>query len=317
MIILFNLYFPSSGNWMNVAIPIEFLPTGRVSKSSLIIRDFNPDIYSINFLLKVGDIVRFSVISLLFFYLFVEVGTKIEEFKSNFFGTLSSNMLITVEMSLIFTINTYFKLTFFSQDKNSLYFPNKDKYIDTFWMGDYYNQIFFIESLQFVNISVKILDFLKMNDYIRLFQMSFDLGYIMFLKYALIVIYIILNLTVVSHIIWGPFSMQFVSFSKALNNLLLFTVGKYDPANQIIYSGLYTLFFYIIISFVMIFLMSNVFITLYVESLRKTVIRVGYPEDNNTNAWGLKEFYTWICYCFIEDEEDKILKRRKKRFFLR
>jgi len=63
--------------------------------------------------------------------------------------------------------------------------------------------------------------------------------------------------------------------------------------------------------------MSNVFITLYVESLRKTVIRVGYPEDNNTNAWGLKEFYTWICYCFIEDEEDKILKRRKKRFFLR
>jgi len=43
--------------------------------------------------------------------------------------------------------------------------------------------------------------------------------------------------------------------------------------------------------------MQSIFISIYAESFRQTVIRYGYPEDQIPKEWSLKEYIVWLCYC--------------------
>jgi hypothetical protein len=43
--------------------------------------------------------------------------------------------------------------------------------------------------------------------------------------------------------------------------------------------------------------MYVIFISIYAEALRKTVIKIGYPEDHELSQWTLKDYLTWLCIC--------------------
>ena len=55
----------------------------------------------------------------------------------------------------------------------------------------------------------------------------------------------------------------------------------------------------------MILIMAPVFLSMYIESLRKTVIKLGYPEDHQATSWRLRDFLIWLCYCVGNDEKKK------------
>jgi hypothetical protein len=309
---LFTLFFPNSGNWMNLAISIEVTPTGFVQQLKPVIRVFNPDVYSVNSILKIIDIMRTSIIGVLVVFLVLEILEKVEDFKVSFFGTLNTKMLITIYLTIAFLINFYLKFRYFNNDYKAYYFVNKDKYIDTFWMAYYYNQLFFIESLLFAGISIKILDFLRINNYIKLFFTSFDFGYTLFLRYMTIVMCTIIFFTIVGHILWGPFMNNYLTVGKTLNQLLLFTMGVYDTQTLLYLNSGFVIFYFILLFFFMLTMMASIFISLYMESLRKAVTKLGYPEDHEGTSWGFREFIVWLCYC-VGDDEKKRQQRRQKR----
>lgn len=43
--------------------------------------------------------------------------------------------------------------------------------------------------------------------------------------------------------------------------------------------------------------MYSVFISINAESLRKIVIKTGYPEDHGLTQWTVKDYIIWLCYC--------------------
>ncbi len=43
--------------------------------------------------------------------------------------------------------------------------------------------------------------------------------------------------------------------------------------------------------------MYSIFIAIYAESLRRTVIRLGYPEDHQLSQWTIRDYMIWFCYC--------------------
>ena len=46
-----------------------------------------------------------------------------------------------------------------------------------------------------------------------------------------------------------------------------------------------------------LFFVFSICTALYSESLRKTTIREGYPEENlDSVEWKLRDYVTWLCY---------------------
>ena len=251
-----------------------------------------------------------SILGLLLFFLIFEIREKFNQFRANFLEVLSANMFITLYMVGSFTITYYLKLRYFSKNKTDLFVQNRDRYIDTFLMGYYYNQIFFIESILFAGICIKVLDFLRINDYVKLFFSSVNLGFSLFIKFMITIVCSLLILTVVSHILWGPFMKEFVNINNSLNQILLFTIGKYNPQTLIVLNSGFTLFYFIVFFIVMIFMMFPVFISVYIESLIKIVTKLGYPEDHISTSWQIRDVINWLCYCL--DDHDKKKQNKKK-----
>ena len=56
----------------------------------------------------------------------------------------------------------------------------------------------------------------------------------------------------------------------------------------------------------MVVFMFVVFISIYAESLRSAVVKLGYPDDVDLNEWILKDYIVWLCYCInLNGEEEK------------
>ncbi len=51
--------------------------------------------------------------------------------------------------------------------------------------------------------------------------------------------------------------------------------------------------------------MYAIFISINAESLRKTVIQGGYPEDMHSGSWKLRDFTTWLCYCIKSNDDNQ------------
>jgi hypothetical protein len=51
--------------------------------------------------------------------------------------------------------------------------------------------------------------------------------------------------------------------------------------------------------------MYAIFISIYAESLRRTVIKLGYPEDHQLSKWTMKDYMTWLLYCLGNKKKDE------------
>jgi hypothetical protein len=51
--------------------------------------------------------------------------------------------------------------------------------------------------------------------------------------------------------------------------------------------------------------MFSIFISIYAESLRRTVVNLGYPNDHQQTQWTLKEYVVWLCFC-VSSKKKKV-----------
>ena len=169
-----------------------------------------------------------------------------------------------------------------------------------------YNNVFFVESFLFTIVSLKIIDFFQLNDYIKLFFSSIDIAFIRYIKYMIFIVALFSIYAAICLIIFGPFSADFDTFGEAFIKLLLISMGYYDAYKVILFNAGWGVT--IILSFFLfvVVFMFVVFISIYAESLRSAVVKLGYPDDVDLNEWILKDYIVWLCYCInLNGEEEK------------
>lgn len=155
------------------------------------------------------------------------------EIKQNFKLTkdLKSSILnvknfLTLFTIMLFIISLFYRLIYLSFNEDEILKGNGDTYVDMFYVASIYNTVYLIECLLFAAVSLKLLIFLKLNDYIRLFYTTIENGFISFIKYSLFFLVIIAGYTVISYIIWGPYLSEYATFGSAFIQVLMLTMGK-------------------------------------------------------------------------------------------
>jgi len=139
-------------------------------------------------------------------------------------------------------------------------------------------------------------------------------------KYLIFILLTLLGFSSIAHILWGPFTTSYRTFGDSFLNMLLFSTGKliklikyylfpyllgvYNADELIQYNPSWSIVFVIAVFVFIMFFMYAIFVSINSESLRRTVIQGGYPEDKEATSWKLKDFATWLCYC-VKNDDDK------------
>ncbi len=185
---------------------------------------FQPNIYSQDNGLIVTDIIRLIIVIILIFLFCVEILEKRNKYK-NIYEVFESKMLLTLLIFLLYFTSFVIKLTTCYKNEEDYIIADGMTYIDTYSISGWFEQVYFVESLLFAIVFVKILNFLRLNDYIKLFFSSIESGLGIFCKYAIFFIVILMGYACIAEIIWGPYVDDFSSFGKSFLQMLLFTMG--------------------------------------------------------------------------------------------
>jgi len=213
-------------------------------------------------------------------------------------------MVLTLFIVIVDIINFAIKFMYLNGQESNYVSTDVSVYKDSFTAAYYFNEIYFIESLIFEAVSLKILDILILNDNIKLFFESIHFGVTSFFKYLSYVIFVYVFYSTISYILYGPFVVGFGTYQGSLNNMLLISFGFYN-INQIINSTAGWGTFYLLSFFLfLIFSVFIVFIALFAESFKYVVCRFGYPEDYEYSNWKLKDYIVWLCHC-VGNSKDK------------
>ena len=132
------------------------------------------------------------------------------------------NIILNLAILFLYVLSFIVKSIFITpSSETSFYSPNK--FVDSYVVADYYNYVFYIECLLNAVVFVKILNFLKLNDYIKLFYVSIFIGMEIMFKYFIFVLLILLGFSSIAHILWGPFLTKYSTFGGSFLNMLLFS----------------------------------------------------------------------------------------------
>ncbi len=144
------------------------------------------------------------------------------------------------------------------------------------------------------------MNFLKLDDTIKLYFNCFETGLIVFLKYSIFFSSILLGYACIALILYGSYLTEFATLSNSFIQVLLFSVGYINPQALLMYNSGETIFFILTFYLFVINFMYSVFIALYAESYRRTTTKYGLPDDMYVVKWRMKDYIVWLCYCYSE-----------------
>ncbi len=132
--VLFTLYLWNSQDYVNVISvcsvfnqTFEFLPTGVLVSNPPKIKLFKANIYSSGSLFTI-DVIRCIIIVILLNFLIIEIIEKKEQFKKDFFRTISLKMFYSLFTILIFLINFILKLVLLKNEEEEFFDPTYSIY---------------------------------------------------------------------------------------------------------------------------------------------------------------------------------------------
>jgi len=86
-------------------------------------------------------------------------------------------------------------------------------------------------------------------------------------------------------------------------SILLISTGYFDLRNMMIYNSGWATFFFLAFFISILLFLNVVFISLFAESVKITVVQHGYPDDYENNNWQFKDYIIWLCH-FVDDDEE-------------
>jgi hypothetical protein len=303
LMLLFTLYFPYEDEWMSCLISFDFLPTGALIPGKLEFKMFKPNIYSDSGMIAT-DIIRMLIVFIFLLFMVVDYyqkAKKDEQTEENSFPFLnhflSAKTCLNLFIFILYIISFAFKFQHCYKSEDDYFNIEGTNYKDTFSLASFYNEVFYYESLLSAAVMIKILTFLRLNDHIKLFFASIEMGISIFVKYCVFFIVILLIYACIAHMLWGPYIDEFGSFGEAFLQILFFTMGFFSPNQMLQYNSEWTVVILGSFFLFVLFFMYAIFISIYAESLRRTVIKLGYPEDHQLSQWTMKDYMTWLLYC--------------------
>lgn len=310
LMVLFTIYFPYEDEWMSCLISFDFLPTGALLPGKLEFKMFKPDIYSDSSMIAT-DIIRMVIAFIFLVFMFVDYfqkAKKEDQSDENSFPLithfLSAKTFLNLFIFILYVISFAFKFQHCYKSEDDYYNIDGTNYIDTYSLASYYNEVFYYESLLSAAVMTKILTFLRLNDNVKLFFTSIEMGLSIFVKYFSFFIVILVIYACIALMLWGPYIDNFDSFGQSFLQILFFTMGYFNPNEMLQYNSEWTVVFLGSFFLFMLFFMYTIFISLYAESLRRTVIKYGYPEDHPLSRWTLKDYMTWLLF-FLRKNKKK------------
>jgi hypothetical protein len=283
---------------------VEFLPTGKVYAPEIQLRSFMPNIYEDNSSIFVADLFRLLFMVILFFFLVIDMKNRLQTFPQNPEEWISVKQAVSIFILVLYLISFIIKMVYLENKSADYYNTSNDVFNDSYTIAFWYNQVFFIESLLFEGVSIKILDFLILNDNIKLFFDCINVGVKTFFKYMLLIILIFLFYSIIGYMLYGPFIAEFKTYQQSFASILLISVGYFDLRQLIHYNQGWGTFYILTFFIVVILFLNIVLISLFAEGLKKAVVQVGYPDDYDDTQWQFKDYIVWLCH-FVETEDEK------------
>jgi hypothetical protein len=116
----------------------------------------------------------------------------------------------------------------------------------------------------------------------------------MFIKFIMILLILLSIFASISHIIWGPYLIEFSRLDISFVNILFMSVGYYDFKDFLKYEQFIAVLFMCIFYLFFFCVVYSSFIAFYSEGLRLSVIKNGYPNEVELAKWTLKDYMAWI-----------------------
>ena len=183
----------------------------------------------------------------------------------------SFNLSFILFLSLFIIKNVY------CREKASDFF-DVTKYKDGYQIGKMEEYSYYLECIFLIFVCIKVLSFLKLLSIMNLFFSSISISIKMFIQYLLVMIGLLFGFTVVAELIWSPYMNTFKTFGMNFISVLLFTCGYYDVNELIKYNEGWGVVFIIVFFVFDLFLIFAIFNSIFAESLRRTIVKYGYPE---------------------------------------
>lgn len=214
-----------------------------------------------------------------------------------------SNYLL-IFIFIIYVVSFLIKFIY-CNNEDKLYSITSTTYLDTYTLALWFNRVFFVESLLFAAVSVKLLNFFKFIDYINLFYSVIIRSCKILSKFALFYTAILVVFACIATITWGPYSQDYDNLGSSFLNILLLTIGFINIHVMMSYDSGWTVVFLLTLFIFIMFFMFSIFIAVFSETERNVVTHIGYPQDNKYTSWQLRDYIVWLCFFVKRDNKEE------------
>lgn len=306
IIILFNLIY-SAGyeQFSNVLVHFDFTAAGGILNPIFRINTFTPNIYKKKSKLFV-DILRLIIFLIIIVLYALEFKINKQKINFNFLKKLlvSFHTLLLVIGFILYIGIFIVKLIYLTEDADNYINEEKNTYYQGALISKYFHFVNFLECILLIILIMKLLLFTQLIRFTNLFFRFMNKSLGMFFQYFIIIIICIIGFAFMGEMTWGQYYDEYSNFSISFIYTIYLIFGYYNIENKIEHIEWWGII-YIIILYIFNFVFINfIFSLVLAESLRRVVKRFGYPEDDQTYNWKLKDFAVWVSHYGIKNDED-------------
>ena len=306
IIILFNLIY-SAGyeQFSNVLVHFDFTAAGGILNPIFRINTFIPNIYKKKSKLFV-DILRLIIFLIIIVLYALEFKINKQKINFNFLKKLfvSFHTLLLVIGFILYIGIFIVKLIYLTEDADKYINEKRETYYQGALISKYFHFVNFLECILLIILIMKLLLFTQLIRFTNLFFRFMNKSLGMFFQYFIILIICIIGFAFMGEITWGQYYDEYSNFSISFIYTIYLIFGYYNIENKIEHIEWWGIIYIIILYIFNFVFISFIFSLVLAESLRRVVKRFGYPEDDQTYNWKLKDFAVWVSHYGIKNDED-------------
>lgn len=182
-------------------------------------------------------------------------------------------------------------------------------YKDGYQLAKMEEYSYYLECILLIFVALKVLSFTQLFHMMNLFFSSLNTSINMFVQFLVVIIGILFGFAIVGELIWCPFITLFQTYGMSFIAVLLFTMGYYDTNLLVKYNEGWGTVYIIIFYAFNLFIIFALFNSIFAESLRRTIVKHGYPEDVTKEEWTIKDYSFWFLHYLPEKKQaNKVAK---------
>lgn len=287
-IVEFSCYNPDTDLWVYTQIKSEFSVAGHMEFAFPLLLAFRPNQVSYMPNVLVADLFR-VLLTLYFIGLNIRKVLTLEDgarryyhlYSFQFFGDL---LLITIFFGCFGVSLT------FDKDQASIF--DDDKYYDFNDTSTRFDNMMKLNAWGLLIVLIRFISVFRINLRHHLMLRNIEIAMKNILVYLIMIVPVLISFSVVAYTIWGPYLSIYRKFDWTFLTNFFFAIGVSDPVYLSDINVVWTILFYIVYLFFIVFFFTSAISGIYMDAYRMARFEQGYRED--TNKWGLWQYLMWF-----------------------